>query len=133
MRVCWLDTSLLLRFLTGDPPPLAEQALGVFRGAEEGQLLLKVHPLVVAEAFYTLVSYYGVAKGEAAEALLALLDRPGVEVEDGEALAYALREGARGSLSLVDAFLLHRAEATGAGLATLDRTLRKRLKGRVVP
>jgi predicted nucleic acid-binding protein len=51
----WLDTSLLLRLLTGDPPPLAEKALRVFREAEEGRLLLRVRPLVVAEAFYTLV------------------------------------------------------------------------------
>jgi predicted nucleic acid-binding protein len=55
----WLDTSLLLRLLTGDPPPLAEKALRVFREAEEGRLLLRVHPLVVAEAFYTLVPTTG--------------------------------------------------------------------------
>lgn len=56
MNPYWLDTSLLLRLLTGDPPPLAEKALQVFREAEEERLLLRVHPLVVAEAFYTLVS-----------------------------------------------------------------------------
>jgi predicted nucleic acid-binding protein len=129
----WLDTSLLLRLLTGDPPPLAEKALRVFREAEEGRLFLRVHPLVVAEAFYTLVSYYRANRKEAAETLLALLDRPGVEVEEGEAVTRALQEAGQGKLSFVDAFLLHRAEASGEGLATLDGALRRRAKGKVTP
>jgi predicted nucleic acid-binding protein len=56
VKAYWLDTSLLLRFVTGKLEELAEKALRVFRGAEEGHFLLKVHPLVLAEAFYTLVS-----------------------------------------------------------------------------
>ncbi|WP_269801876.1 PIN domain-containing protein [Thermus sediminis] len=35
MKPYYLDTSLMLRLLTGDPPELAAQALEVFRGAEE--------------------------------------------------------------------------------------------------
>lgn len=120
----WADTSLLLRLLTGEPPELAEKALQVFAGAEGGAYRLAVHPLVVAEAFYTLVSFYRVPKGEAAQALWGLLDREGVEVVEAEACRLALEEVGRGSLSFVDAFLLHRAGLEG--LATLDRALAPR-------
>jgi len=123
----WADTSLLLRLLTGEPPHLAEKALSVFAGAEGGAYRLLVHPLVVAEAFYTLVSFYRVPKAEAAQALWALLDREGVEVLEGEACRLALEETGRGPLSFVDAFLLNRAGLEG--LATLDRALARRAHG----
>ncbi|WP_241374320.1 hypothetical protein, partial [Thermus arciformis] len=110
----------MLRLLTGDPPELAAQALEVFRGAEEGRYTLAVHPLAVAEAFYTLVSFYGVGRAEAAGALSDLLDREGVLLEDEEDLRPALEEAGKGGLSLVDAFLAQRARRQGAGLATLD-------------
>lgn len=102
-------------------------------GAEERRFLLKVHPLVVAEAFYTLVSFYKAQKGEAAETLLALLDRPGVEVLEGDAVFQALREAGRGGLSFVDAFLLFRSGERKEGVATLDTRLRKRVGKGVIP
>ena len=117
LKPYYLDTPLMLRLLTGDPPELAAQALEVFRGAEEGRYTLAVHPLAVAEAFYTLVSFYGVGRAEAAGALLDLLDREGVLLEDEEDLRPALEEAGKGGLSLVDAFLAHRARRQGAGLA----------------
>lgn len=133
VRAYWLDTSLLLRFITGKPEELAGKALLVFRGAEERRFLLRVHPLVVAEAFYTLVSFYKAKKEEAAETLLALLDRPGVEVLEGDAVFQALREAGRGGLSLVDAFLLFRSGERDEGVATLDARLRKRVGEGVIP
>ncbi|WP_244880525.1 MULTISPECIES: PIN domain-containing protein [Thermus] len=133
MKPYYLDTSLMLRLLTGDPPELAAQALEVFRGAEEGRYTLAVHPLAVAEAFYTLVSFYGVGRAEAAGALLDLLDREGVLLEDEEDLRPALEEAGKGGLSLVDAFLAQRARRQGAGLATLDRKLRRRAGVELLP
>jgi predicted nucleic acid-binding protein len=133
VKAYWLDTSLLLRFVTGKPEELAEKALRVFRGAEEGHFLLKVHPLVLAEAFYTLVSFYKAEREEVAETLLALLDRPGVEVLEKDALFHALRKAGRGGLSFVDAFLLFQSEERGEGVATLDSRLRKRVGSEVIP
>lgn len=128
-----LDTSLLLRLLTGEPPALAEQALEVFRAAERGAHSLVVHPLVVAEAFYTLTSFYGVDRSEAARALLDLIERDGIQVEDEEDLRFALEHAGQKGLSLVDAFLLHRARRTRSGLATLDGKLRKNAGVEVLP
>ena len=133
LKPYYLDTSLMLRLLTGDPPELAAQALEVFRGAEEGRYTLAVHPWAVAEAFYTLVSFYGVGRAKAAGALLDLLDREGVLLEDEEDLRPALEEAGKGGLSLVDAFLAQRARRQGAGLATLDRKLGRRAGVELLP
>jgi predicted nucleic acid-binding protein len=133
VKAYWLDTSLLLRFVTGEPEELAKKAFSVFREAEEGRFLLKVHPLVVAEAFYTLVSFYKAEKGEAAETLLALLDRPGVEVPEGDAVFQGIQEAGKGGLSFVDAFLLFRSGEKGEGVATLDTRLRKRAGAKAIP
>lgn len=123
----WLDTSLILRLLTGEPPELARHALEVFRKAAAGEYVLAVHPLVVAEAFHTLHSFYRVPKGEAACALLALLDRQGLEVREKDVLFQALREAGQGGLSLVDAYLVFLAKGGRGkeGIATLDQGLVK--------
>ncbi len=121
----WLDTSLVLRLLTGDPPELAQKALEVFRGAEAGKYTLRVHPLVVAEAFYTLRSFYKLPRAEVTQALEELFNREGMEMLEEEAVRQALAEAGRGGLSFVDAFLLVSAQERGEGLATLDGQLTK--------
>lgn len=126
VEVYWLDTSLILRLLTGEPPELAQQALEVFAEAETGQYILRVHPLVVAEAFYTLRSFYKLPKAAVAQSLLELFDREGLELQEEEAVRYALQEAAHNSLSYVDAHLLQSAHNTGGGIATLDKQLAKR-------
>lgn len=131
----WLDTSVILRLLTGEPPELARHAMEAFRRAEGGRYVLVVHPLVVAEAFYTLVSFYQMTKGEAAHALLALLDRKGVEVRERDEVLQVLRAVGRGRLSFVDTYLVFSAKESGGreGIATLDKGLAKEAKRGGIP
>jgi len=56
-----------------------------------------------------------------------------VEVLEGDAVLQALREAGRGSLSLVDAFLLFRSGERDEGVATLDARLRKRVGEGIIP
>lgn len=84
----------------------------------------------MAEAFYTVVSFYQMTKREAAHALLALLDRKGVEVREKDVVAQVLRVVGRGRLSFVDTYLVFSAkEPSGReGMATLDKGLAKEAK-----
>ncbi len=125
MPVYWLDTNLIVRFLTGEPPDLAQEAKRVFQEAERGQYRLKVHPLVAVEAFYVLTSFYKLPAPEVAQKLLALLDREGVVVLEAEALYLALNNLGQAGLSLVDGLLLHSAQGAKEGLATQDKGLRR--------
>jgi predicted nucleic acid-binding protein len=66
----FVDTNILVRHLTGDPPELAERATRFL--AEAQQLLLA--DLVVAEMVYVLESYYEVQRERVAK--LAVPWRP---------------------------------------------------------
>ena len=70
----FLDTSIVVRYLTGDPPHLAEQAARIIDGEDE----LKVTDVVVAETAYVLRSVYGVARSVTVDHLVALLQKQNV-------------------------------------------------------
>jgi predicted nucleic acid-binding protein len=76
------DTNILLRFLSGDPPAQAAAARNLFDRAADGEVVLEIPPLIVAEAYYTLVSFYQVEKKLAAEKLAMLLKQHGVKLRE---------------------------------------------------
>ena len=63
----FLDTNVLIRHLTGDPPDMAERATAALSSAE--QLLLT--DLVLAECVYVLESFYEVERTQVAELMRA--------------------------------------------------------------
>lgn len=69
-----IDTSVVVRYLTGDPPHLAARAARIIDGAEA----LAVTDVVVAETAYVLSSVYGVARSELVDALVAFLQKRNV-------------------------------------------------------
>jgi len=74
-----LDTSFILRLLTGDPPDQTAVAQAALEQCiERGQRLL-VTDLVVVEAYFALQSFYHVPKAEALNALQCLLESGDVE------------------------------------------------------
>ena len=73
-----VDTNILLRFLSGEPAAQAAAARKLFESAAGGGAVLEVAPLIVAETYYTLVSFYQVDKKLAAEKLAMLLQQHGV-------------------------------------------------------
>ena len=68
-----VDASLLVRYLTGDPPHLAEKAAQVLDGEET----LGITEVALVETAYALESVYGVPRKEVVDALLALLRKEG--------------------------------------------------------
>ena len=49
MTRLWLDANVILRFLTKDPPEMAERSARLMAKAERGEVSLYVSPLVLAE------------------------------------------------------------------------------------
>jgi predicted nucleic acid-binding protein len=68
-----VDTNILLRFLSGEPPAQAAAPRKLFNRAARGEVMLEVPALIVAEAYYTLVSFYEVERKLAAAKLSLLL------------------------------------------------------------
>ena len=120
-----VDTNILLRFLTGQPVPQAEAAKKLFAEAANNAVVLDVSPVVVAEAFYVLTSFYGIERKEAAEKLLSLLRRGGVKVRDASQVFDALERLRGANVGFADAFLAAGGAEEKVAIASFDRDFDK--------
>lgn len=121
----WLDANVLLRFLTGDPPELAERAAGLLERAQRGEVLLRVHTVVVAETVWVLDSFYDYSKEDISRALIPLLEQPALRVEGARTVVRALETMAAKNVDFADALLAETARSRGEGVASFDRDFRK--------
>lgn len=108
----FLDTNILVRHLTGDPP---EQARRATRYLAEADTLL-VPDLILAEVAYVLESYYEAPRDQVAEALRAILAFRAIRVVDDPLLLRAVELYEVHSLDYADAYLVASAERTGVGV-----------------
>jgi predicted nucleic acid-binding protein len=116
----FVDTNLLVRHLTGDPPAQAGRATRYLRQAEE----LLLPDLILAEVAYVLESFFETPRLQVAETLRAVLAFSAIRVVDDELLlrTVELYEGHR--LDFADAYLVASAERTGVGVvASFDRAI----------
>lgn len=92
MKCIGLDTSVVIRLLTGAPQKQAEQALKYLQETVlEGNQAL-VSDLVIAEAYFALCYHYEVPKKEAASQLLDFLNSGFVKSEPKGSVVLALKE-----------------------------------------
>ncbi len=116
----FVDTNVLVRHLTGDPPAQAAKATSYLKAAEE----LLLPDLILAEVAYVLESYYETPRAAVAETLRAVLAFPAIRVVDAELLQRAVEVYERHRLDLADAYLVASAERTGVGeIVSFDRTI----------
>jgi len=116
----FVDTDVLVRHLTGDPPGLASRATAYL--SRESELFLA--DLVVAEVVYVLESFYGVNREKVAEAIRSLLAMPSVVSVDSALLLRAIEVYETHRLDFAEAYLVGCAESTGVGkVASFDRTI----------
>lgn len=116
----FLDTNVLIRHLTGDPPAQARRATAFLAAAEE----LLLPDLIVTEVVYVLESYYEVERGRVAELVRAIIGFPAVVVVDQALLLRALEVYEVDRLDFAEAYLVASAEASGVGkIASFDRSI----------
>ena len=106
-----LDTNVLVRHLTADPPEQALRATAFLAGAEE----LLLSDIVVAELVYALETVYRVERGRLADLLRAVIAFPAIVVLDELLLLRALELYERESLDFITAYLASSAERSGIG------------------
>lgn len=127
-----LDTSVVVRLLSGAPEDLAEVALRCLRERREAGDRVLVSQWVLAETYYAFQHHYGVSKKATLDALRAFLETPGVEGlgEVAEVLAIPKLESARPGF--VDRLIHRHYLRSGAEhLVTFERAA-ARLSGAVV-
>lgn len=116
----FLDTNVVIRHLTGDPPEMAGRATAALRGP--GPLLLT--DLVLAECVYVLESFYEVERSRVAELVRAAIALPSIETVDADLLLRALAVYEVDRLDFAEAYLVALAEASGVGqIVSFDRSI----------
>jgi predicted nucleic acid-binding protein len=116
----FVDTNVLLRHLTGDPPELADRATRYLAAAEE----LLLPDLILAEVAYVLKSFYEAPRAQVATTLRAVLAFPAIRVLDADLLQRAVEVYDVHRLDFADAYLVASAERTGIGvIASFERTI----------
>ena len=81
--------------------------------------------MIVAEAFYTLVSFYGVERQEAAAKLSLLLQQHGLKIRDETDVLAALERLKTSNVGFADAFLAAAACSGNLSVASVDRDFDK--------
>ncbi len=122
-----VDANVLLRFLTGEPEPMAARAARLMRRAEAGEALLVLSPLVVAEMVWVLKSFYGRSHADIARVLVPLLSADGVEAEDREILIRAIELARDENVDFADAVLALQAVRSRETVCSFDATDFRRL------
>ncbi|MEW6173674.1 MAG: PIN domain-containing protein [Bacillota bacterium] len=133
MRRLWVDANVILRFVTGDPPEMAEKALGLMRQAEKEEILLQLSPLVIAEVVWVLGSFYKFSRERIAEILASFVTAKGVFVADPDLMVSALTKMAVKNVDFVDAFLAEVALSSGDAVCSFDEDFNRLGVERIMP
>lgn len=116
----FVDTNILIRHFTGDPPDQAARATHFLATADE----LLLADLVVAEVVYVLESYYDVERLRIADMVRAMIAFDPIHVVDEDLLLRAVEVYELERLDFAEAYLVARAERTGVEtVASFDRSI----------
>jgi predicted nucleic acid-binding protein len=116
----FVDTNILVRHLTGDPPEQAARASRFLAAADE----LLLADLVVAEVVCVLESFYEVSRARVAELVRAIIAFPAIVVLDAAMLLRALEVYETARLDFAEAYLVAQAERSGVGaVASFDKAI----------
>lgn len=108
-----LDTSMLVRYLTGDPPDLAERAAQVIDREEN----LQVSDVVIAETAYVLTSVCKVPREVVVDNLILFLQKSNIQpfaLDKDHLLQALLLCRLSGRVSFADALVWAAAQSTEA-------------------
>ncbi len=119
----FIDTNLFLRYLTNDVPAQADTVDALLQRAEAGVLHLYTNRLVIAEIVWTLESFYKKSKADVRDAILAILNTPGLVVEARDQLLQAAVWYEEKNVDFIDACIA--AELFDNGPATIYTFNRK--------
>lgn len=115
-----MDTNILVRHLTADPPEMAPRATAFLADATE----LYLADLIVAETVYVLESFYNAPRDQIATVMRSLLSMRSVTTVDPALLLRAIEVFEFDRLDFAEAYLVACAETTGVGrVASFDRAV----------
>ena len=120
-----LDTSALMRILTGEPQHLAREVGSLARQIIESGGVLHVSDTVVSEAYFAFQQHYRKTKEEAIYGLETLSKTPGFLFSEGAKAALAQPNAAHMSPGLVDRMIASDYSAQGLQTISCEKSFRR--------
>jgi predicted nucleic acid-binding protein len=122
-----------MRILTGAPEAQASAARAFVRDSLLQGKRLVISDLVVSEAYFALVTHYGVSKREAVSGLLEMIERGAVQPLSGASVVEVLKamQSSGQKPGLIDRLIHSQYASLSAPMATFEKSSRK-LLGTVV-
>ena len=116
----FIDTNVLIRHLTQDPPSQAAAATSFLAAAHE----LLLADLVLAETVYVLESFYKVSRREVAALARSVVTFPSITTDDEPLLLRAIEVYETERIDFAEAYLVACAERTGVTtIASFNRSI----------
>ena len=104
MPACFLDTNILLRYLTRDDEQKAQRALDLLLKVEQGEEKVITSPLVIFEVVFTLQSFYKVPRQQIRELVLPIIFLRGLQLPDKNVYHHAFDLYTSKNISFADAY-----------------------------
>lgn len=120
-----IDTNGFLRLLLNDIPDQAEKVEQRIKQAKNKHTKIIVPDIILFEINFILNKYYNIGKKEVIEKLKSLVSTPYFLIESKDIFSKALAIYSMNNISLVDSFLLSKAEIEQAELFTFDQQLQR--------
>lgn len=116
----FIDTNIIVRHLTADPPAMAKHATAFLASQTE----LYLADLIVAETVYVLESFYKAPCDQIAAAMRSLISMRSMITVDPALLLRAIEVYEVDRLDFAEAYLVACAESTGVGaVASFDTAI----------
>jgi predicted nucleic acid-binding protein len=116
----FIDTNIIVRHLTGDPPAMAARATRFLARARD----LLLTDLILAETVYVLESFYEAPRDQVAEAMRSMIAFESIVCVDPATLLRAIEVYETDRLDFADAYLVASAESTQVGrIASFDQAI----------
>ena len=109
----FVDTNIFLRFLTEDIPAQADRCAVLVQRLRDGEEVVSMSPLAVAEIIWTLERFYKLSKAQVAAKVSPLLKLKGLRVANKEVFLRALVLFAEKNISFTDAYIAVQMERSG--------------------
>lgn len=101
-----LDTNLLVRYLTEDDQEKADAVESLLDKASVGDCRLFIPSVVMAELVWVLESFYQMEEPLIADLLEALLNTPGLEIQENQLIRKVLEIYRSNKIDFIDAWVL---------------------------
>jgi predicted nucleic acid-binding protein len=126
-----LDTTFLVRLLTGDPVPYFHLAAGFLEKCRREECVVEVLDLVLAEAYFALQYHYGFPKDAALNSLHQFAEQPVVAVSNYALEILSLPSLSSANPGFVDLLIHGFSRTKNCKLVTFEKKARK-LEGVIV-